>query len=70
MEMNKKMSELIEMKNVSCKHHDKLREGFHYTLNNKEMLWLCNFCHMELAGQLLKQLAIQVFMPEYKEDKK
>jgi len=47
---------------MECKHHRKEGEGYHYKLSSGEELWLCRDCNMILAGELMKQLAIEVFI--------
>lgn len=41
---------------MRCTHYE--GEGYQYRLSDKEMLYLCEFCNMNLAGELMKQLAI------------
>jgi len=45
---------------LCCSHY--VRDGYGYDLCEGEELLLCEQCHVNLAGELLKQLAIMVFM--------
>jgi len=47
---------------MECKHNKKENEGYHYDIGNDEEVWLCNNCNMNLAGEILKQLAIEGFL--------
>jgi len=47
---------------MECKHHKKEGEGYNYDLSDGEEVWLCRDCHMILAGEIMKQLAIEVFV--------
>ena len=44
---------------MKCKHYKK--EGYGYHLNNEEDLLLCDQCNLNLAGELMHQLATEVF---------
>jgi len=47
---------------MECKHQKNEGEGYHYDLSEGEELWLCKTCNMLLAGELMKQMATEVFI--------
>ena len=51
----------MEIKHIECKHTEK--EGrYHYDIGDNQELWLCKDCNMNLASEIMKQLAIEVFV--------
>lgn len=54
-------------KEIECEHYNGV--GFMYELDNKTRLYLCEYCNMNLAGEVMKQLALHTFMPEAEEKK-
>ena len=44
---------------MKCKHYKK--DGYMYEINDKETLFLCEQCNLNLAGEIAKQQAIEVF---------
>ena len=59
--MGKRKKEKI--KHIECKHKKELKEGgYHYNIGYDQELWLCKYCNMNLAGEIMKQLAIEVFV--------
>ena len=55
------------MKEIKCKHYK--GDGYGYKLDSKTTLFLCDCCNMNLAGEIAKQQAIQVFFPNIDEEK-
>jgi len=51
---------------IHCKHAEKETKkgesGYCYELQSGTELWLCKDCNMSLAGEVMKQLAIEVFV--------
>jgi hypothetical protein len=47
------------MKEIKCKHYN--GEGYSYEVNEEEILLLCRQCNLNLAGEVSKQMAIEVF---------
>jgi len=47
------------MKELKCKHYK--GEGYRYELSDKEAINLCDCCNMNLAGEIMKQLALETF---------
>jgi len=47
------------MKEIKCKHYK--GEGYSYGLSDDELLLLCRQCNLNLAGEVSKQMAIEVF---------
>jgi len=53
----------MEKVNIKCKHKKDLNEeGYCYDISSDQNLWLCKDCNMNLASEILKQLAIEVFV--------
>jgi hypothetical protein len=44
---------------IRCKHYK--NSGFGYDISDEEELCLCEQCHLNLAAELLKQMATMVF---------
>jgi len=44
---------------IKCKHYK--GDGYAYKLDDKTELCLCDCCNMNLAGGVMKQLALTVF---------
>jgi len=48
---------------IQCKHiNEKDEKIYIYELQKGTELWLCKDCNMSLAGEIMKQLAIEVFV--------
>jgi len=49
---------------IECKHKERLKEegGYSYDIGDSQELTLCDVCNMNLAGEIMKQLALEVFM--------
>jgi len=59
----KKENKTRKIKHIECKHKKELKEGgYHYDIGYYQELWLCKYCNMNLAGEIMKQLAIEVFV--------
>ena len=54
------------MPTIQCKHVDlkknKDRGIYIYDISDKQKLWLCPDCHMNLAADIMHQLAVEVFL--------
>ena len=51
------------MTDIECKHIKKGKESIYiYHLGSQQDLILCPSCNMNLAGEIFKQLAIEVFL--------
>ena len=54
------------MSTIQCKHVDlKKNQGrsiYIYDIGDKQKLWLCPDCNMNLAGEIARQQAIEVFL--------
>jgi len=48
------------MKTIKCKHFK--GDGYIYQISKDEELCLCKQCHLNLAGEMAKQLAIGVLI--------
>lgn len=59
--VNKKEKEFV----IRCEHYDD--EGYGYEMSSKNFLYLCECCNMNLAGEIMKQLAIEHFLPKLTE---
>jgi hypothetical protein len=56
------------MKEIKCEHYDKEdKESYTYELDEDTELNLCEHCNMNLAGEIMKQLALEVFLPQVEE---
>jgi hypothetical protein len=53
---------------MKCKHYK--GEGYRYEISDEEELLLCSQCNLNLGGELLKQLAIEVFAESMLKEKK
>ena len=52
-----------EIKTIECKHIKKGDECIYiYNIGSDQELVLCPACNMNLAGEICKQLAIEVFV--------
>ena len=52
-----------KIKHIECKHKKELKKGgYHYDIGYDQELWLCKYCNMNLAAEIMKQLAIEVFV--------
>ena len=51
-----------EIKHIKCKHIELEKGGYHYDLGSDQELWLCEICNMNLAMEIMKQLALEVFI--------
>ena len=49
-----------KMKTIKCKHFK--GDGYIYQISKDEELCLCKQCHLNLAGEMAKQLAIGVLI--------
>ena len=47
------------MKSIKCKHYN--GDGYEYCLSDEEVILICRQCHLNLAGEIVKQMAIEVF---------
>ena len=47
-------------KDIKCKHYK--GEGYLYKINGRQDLLLCEQCNLNLSQEILKQLAIEVFV--------
>lgn len=61
------MAEKIELK---CKHYEKDGEGYAYKLDEEHTLFVCKYCNISLAQELLSQLALETFLPSNKAKEK
>jgi len=48
-------------KGIKCKHYE--GDGFTYEISDEEELSLCSQCHMNLAGEIAKQVVITSLVP-------
>ena len=47
-------------KTIQCRHCNGEESGYHYDIGEED-LWLCDQCNLNLAGEMMQQLAIEVF---------
>jgi len=60
-----KIKKTKKIKYIECKHKEDLKKGgYHYDLGSDQELWLCEICNMNLAMEIMKQLALEVFMKQ------
>ncbi len=52
------------MVDIECKHLTQKTDSYSYQLDEDTELWLCPFCNMNLAAGVMKQLALEHFMPK------
>ena len=51
------------MKKIKCKHIKKTnKEIYIYQINKEEEIYLCPACNINLAGEIVKQWAIETFL--------
>jgi hypothetical protein len=60
---------MTENKIIECPHMHKLKTLYVYEIGDNIELHLCECCNMNLAGEIMKQLAIQTFCPTLEEEK-
>jgi hypothetical protein len=53
---------------MKCKHYN--GDGYEYIVDDELTIYLCESCNMNLASEILKQLALEVFIPKLKGEKK
>lgn len=54
-----KTEQKIKSGEIKCSHYK--GEGYHYNISDKETLLLCDQCNLNLAGEVMKQMATEVF---------
>ena len=57
------------MKDIQCKHYKGKDDGYYYGIGDKQRLWLCYQCNLNLACEMLTQLATEVFASRIFESK-
>ena len=59
---------MTEIKIIECPHMHKLKTLYVYELGEGLELHVCEYCNMNLSGEVMKQVALQVMCPKLEDD--